>query len=59
MQVALGWLLHRSSNILLIPGTSSVGHLRENIAAASLQLPAETIAGLEAIGQSTRNAVTS
>ena len=38
MQVALAWLLHRSPNILLIPGTSSVGHLRENLAAAELEL---------------------
>jgi len=59
MQVALAWLLHRSPNILLIPGTSSVTHLRENIAAASLELSADAIASLEAIGQSARNAVTS
>jgi aryl-alcohol dehydrogenase-like predicted oxidoreductase len=59
MQVALAWLLHRSPNVLLIPGTSSVAHLRENIAAASLELPANTIASLEAIGQSARNAVAS
>ncbi|HMG02065.1 MAG TPA: aldo/keto reductase family oxidoreductase [Edaphobacter sp.] len=52
MQVALAWLLHRSPNILLIPGTSSVAHLRENIAGASLQLPAETIASLDSIAQS-------
>jgi aryl-alcohol dehydrogenase-like predicted oxidoreductase len=39
MQVALAWLLHRAPNILLIPGTSSVGHLRENLAAADLDLP--------------------
>jgi aryl-alcohol dehydrogenase-like predicted oxidoreductase len=50
MQVALAWLLKRSPNILLIPGTSSRGHLRENLAAASLQLPAEAIAQLDAIG---------
>jgi len=50
MQVALAWLLQRSPNILLIPGTSSVGHLRENLAAAVLQLPAEAIADLNAIG---------
>ena len=50
MQVALAWLLHRSPNILLIPGTSSVGHLRENLAAAGLDLSAETIAELDAIG---------
>ena len=48
MQVALAWLLQRSPNILLIPGTSSVGHLRENLRAATLQLPSEMIAGLEA-----------
>ena len=50
MQVALAWLLHRSPNILLIPGTSSVAHLEENLAAADLQLSAETIAQLDAIG---------
>ena len=50
MQVALAWLLQRSPNILLIPGTSSIGHLRENLKAATLQLPAETIATLDAIG---------
>jgi pyridoxine 4-dehydrogenase len=50
MQVALAWLLQRSPNILLIPGTSSVGHLRENLKAATLQLPADVIAGLDAIG---------
>jgi pyridoxine 4-dehydrogenase len=41
MQVALAWLLHRALNILLIPGTSSLGHLRENLAAAELNLPDE------------------
>jgi aryl-alcohol dehydrogenase-like predicted oxidoreductase len=50
MQVALAWLLHRSPNILLIPGTSSVGHLRENLAAAQLALSAETLTELDAIG---------
>ena len=50
MQVALAWLLHRAPNILLIPGTSSVVHLRENLAAASLRLPPETIAELDRIG---------
>ncbi|MCU1310952.1 MAG: aldo/keto reductase [Candidatus Angelobacter sp.] len=50
MQVALAWLLHRSPNILLIPGTSSVGHLRENVKAATLTLPSELIADLDAIG---------
>jgi aryl-alcohol dehydrogenase-like predicted oxidoreductase len=51
MQVALAWLLQRSPNILLIPGTSSVKHLRENLKAATLQIPPETIAQLNAIGQ--------
>jgi pyridoxine 4-dehydrogenase len=50
MQVAQAWLLHRSPNILLIPGTSSVAHLKENLAAATLQLTPETIAELDAIG---------
>jgi aryl-alcohol dehydrogenase-like predicted oxidoreductase len=50
MQVALAWLLHRSPNILLIPGTSSVEHLRENLSAASLQLAPETITQLDSIG---------
>lgn len=47
MQVALAWLLHRAPNILLIPGTSSVAHLRENLAAASLVLPPKSIAALD------------
>jgi pyridoxine 4-dehydrogenase len=50
MQVALAWLLHRSPNILLIPGTSSLGHLRENLKAATLRIPAEIMADLDAIG---------
>jgi pyridoxine 4-dehydrogenase len=50
MQVALAWLLHRSPNILLIPGTCSVGHLRENLGAAALELPPEMIARLDSIG---------
>ncbi len=50
MQVALAWLLHRAPNILLIPGTSSLGHLRENLAAAELALPDEAIAELAGIG---------
>ncbi|MFT8243514.1 aldo/keto reductase family oxidoreductase [Roseomonas sp. BN140053] len=50
MQVALAWLLRRSPNILLIPGTSSVAHLRENLAAAELDLPAEAMAALNGIG---------
>jgi aryl-alcohol dehydrogenase-like predicted oxidoreductase len=49
MQVALAWLLQRSPNILLIPGTSSVEHLRENLRADSLELPANAIAELNAI----------
>lgn len=49
MQVALAWLLQRSPNILLIPGTSSVAHLRENLAAASLQLPHEAVVELNGI----------
>ena len=49
MQVALAWLLRRSPNILLIPGTSSVAHLRENLAAAALVLPDDAIQALESI----------
>jgi pyridoxine 4-dehydrogenase len=51
MQVALAWLLQRSPNILLIPGTSSLAHLHENLAAASLVLPDAAIATLDAIGR--------
>jgi pyridoxine 4-dehydrogenase len=50
MAVALAWLLRRSPNILLIPGTSSVAHLRENVAAATLELPPDAAADLDAIG---------
>jgi aryl-alcohol dehydrogenase-like predicted oxidoreductase len=50
MAVALAWLLQRSPNILLIPGTSSVAHLRENVAGAGLALSAEDVAELDAIG---------
>lgn len=50
MQVALAWLLQRSPNILLIPGTSSVEHLRENMAASDIELPADAIAELDRIG---------
>ncbi|QLQ34931.1 aldo/keto reductase family oxidoreductase [Micromonospora robiginosa] len=50
MAVALAWLLHRSPNILLIPGTSSIAHLRENVAGAALDLPADALAELDAIG---------
>ena len=53
MQVALAWLLHRSPNILLIPGTSSVAHLRENLAAGQLTLSPETLAELDGIDTST------
>jgi aryl-alcohol dehydrogenase-like predicted oxidoreductase len=49
MQVALAWLLHRSQNILLIPGTSSVAHLRENLAAGELTLSSETLVELDSI----------
>ncbi|MBS1822511.1 MAG: aldo/keto reductase family oxidoreductase [Acidobacteria bacterium] len=49
MQTAQAWLLQRSANILLIPGTSSVAHLRENLAAASIKLPAEIVARLDTI----------
>ena len=49
MQVALAWLLRRSPNLLLIPGTSSVGHLRENLAAADLALSADVVAELDGI----------
>jgi pyridoxine 4-dehydrogenase len=51
MQVALAWLLQRSQNILLIPGTSSPDHLRQNIGAASLTLSSEMVARLDAMGE--------
>jgi aryl-alcohol dehydrogenase-like predicted oxidoreductase len=51
MQVALAWLICRAPNILLIPGTSSVAHLRENLEAAELKLPDEALARLDAIGE--------
>jgi pyridoxine 4-dehydrogenase len=51
MQVALAWLLNRSSNILLIPGTSSVKHLRENLDAARLAIPDDVIAELDTVGR--------
>jgi len=50
MQVALAWLLQRSPNILLIPGTKSVQHLRENLAAIELRIPADMLATLDGIG---------
>jgi pyridoxine 4-dehydrogenase len=54
MQVALAWLLQRSPNILLIPGTSSLKHLRENLKAATLQIPSTVIADLEPISRGSR-----
>jgi aryl-alcohol dehydrogenase-like predicted oxidoreductase len=53
MQVALAWLLHRSPNILLIPGTSSLTHLRENLAAGQLALSPQTLAELDGIASAT------
>jgi pyridoxine 4-dehydrogenase len=53
MQVALAWLLHRSPNILLIPGTSSLAHLRENLAAGQLTLSPQTLAELDGIAAAT------
>jgi pyridoxine 4-dehydrogenase len=53
MQVALAWLLQRSPNILLIPGTSSVEHLRENLNAATLQLPSQVVADLDSMAVAT------
>ena len=55
MQVALVWLLQRAPNILLIPGTSSVKHLRKNVETAALQLPPETIADLDVIAGGLRS----
>src|SRR6266550_176987 len=51
MQLALAWLLQRSPNILLIPGTSSLEHLRENLRASTLQIPSEVVANLDSIGK--------
>ena len=51
MQVALAWLLHHSPNILVIPGTSSLLHLRENLKAATLQIPAEVLADLDTVSR--------
>ncbi|MDN4038792.1 aldo/keto reductase family oxidoreductase [Massilia sp. YIM B02443] len=56
MQVALAWLLQRAPNLLLIPGTSSVTHLRENLAAADLALPADALAALDGIADPIRAA---
>lgn len=55
MQVAIAWLLQRSPNVLLIPGTSSTAHLRENLAAAALRLPDEIVERLEKIGNGAGN----
>jgi pyridoxine 4-dehydrogenase len=52
MQVALAWLLHRAPNMLLIPGTSSTAHLRENLKAATLKLPTKVLANLDEIHKS-------
>jgi aryl-alcohol dehydrogenase-like predicted oxidoreductase len=57
MQVALTWLLHRASNVLLIPGTSSLAHLRENFAAAELKLPDEAIDQLNSVATSNASSV--
>ena len=56
MQVALAWLLERSPNILLIPGTSSIDHLRDNLTAAALELPSDLIAELNLIAKNARAA---
>jgi aryl-alcohol dehydrogenase-like predicted oxidoreductase len=56
MQVALAWLLQRSPNILVIPGTSSLKHFRENLQAATIEIPAELLAKLDSIyGQNKEN----
>jgi diketogulonate reductase-like aldo/keto reductase len=57
MQVALAWLLHRSPNILLIPGTCSLGHLRENLQSSMLQIPHEVIADLDSTNPQPRVAL--
>jgi aryl-alcohol dehydrogenase-like predicted oxidoreductase len=57
MQLALAWLLQRSPNILLIPGTSSVQHLRENLEAADLNLPSDALATMDSIGAKTEQKV--
>ena len=54
LQVALAWLLRRSPNILLIPGTASLAHLRENLAAAALHLPDDALADLDRVGTATQ-----
>src|SRR5215470_293225 len=50
MQLALAWLLQRSSNVLLIPGTSSVAHLRENLQASRLRIPPDVLGTLDSVG---------
>jgi pyridoxine 4-dehydrogenase len=55
MQVALAWLLQRSPNILVIPGTSSIEHLRENLQASRLRIPPEVVADLDAISENARD----
>ncbi len=54
-QVALAWLLQRSSTMTVIPGTASVAHLRDNVAAADLVLPADALAELDTIGQAVQH----
>jgi aryl-alcohol dehydrogenase-like predicted oxidoreductase len=54
MQLALAWLLQRSPNVLLIPGTSSLNHLRENLQAATLQISSQVVARLNSIGTQTK-----
>jgi aryl-alcohol dehydrogenase-like predicted oxidoreductase len=59
MQVAIAWLLQRSPNILLIPGTSCVAHLRENVAAATMELPSDAIEQLDEIVKGSSGSVAS
>jgi len=56
MQTALAWLLHRSPNILVIPGTSSVAHLRENLGAAAMTLPEDAMRELDAVAHASHQA---
>jgi pyridoxine 4-dehydrogenase len=57
MQIALAWLLHRAPNVILIPGTSSLAHLRENVAAAELKLPDEVLNQLNSVATSNASSV--
>jgi aryl-alcohol dehydrogenase-like predicted oxidoreductase len=57
MAVALAWLLHRSPNILLIPGTSSVTHLRENLSAGAIELSRQDLTQLDLIALEARGAI--